>query len=100
MGTKVIIGPDTSQNVIHNIYPDGLDIPQNMMDENVGGKLKKCRHVYEYVNQPICPDCGRDTHEPNWEAHQKMIRHHYESGEHLKYIDPISGGTILGWWSI
>lgn len=100
MGTQKIIGPDTNKNVIHNIYPDGLQLTPEQLNPHVGGWFKKCKHIYEYVNAPICPYCGRDTHEPDWEASQKIIRDHYESGENLKYIDPISGGTILGWWSI
>ena len=28
--------------------------------------MEKCRHIYEYVNAEICPDCGRHTHEPDW----------------------------------
>jgi hypothetical protein len=100
MGTKVIIGPDTSKNVIHNIYPDGLDIPQNMMNENVGGKLKKCKHVYEYVNAPICPYCGRDTHEPDHELNARLIRENYTNGNHEKHLCSDCGGTIRGWWDI
>ena len=59
-----------------------------------------CRHVYEYVYSAICPDCGRDTHEPDIELHNKLFREYYESGEHLKWKCPIDGGTIRGWWSI
>lgn len=95
-----IIGPDTSQNVIHNIYPEGLDVPENMMDPNIGGKLKKCRHIYEYVNNPICPDCGRDTHEADFETTAKIIRQHYANGDDKPYICDICNGTIRIWWSI
>lgn len=59
-----------------------------------------CRHVYEYVNAPICPDCGRDTHEPDHELHHKLFKEYYESGQHLEYKCPVEGGTIRGWWSI
>lgn len=61
---------------------------------------KYCRHVYEYVNQPICPDCGKDTHEPNHELHHQLFKKYYDEGNHLSYKCPIEGGTIRGWWSI
>ncbi len=49
-----------------------------------------CRHVYEYVSQSICPYCGKDTHEINWQ---------YQWELHKDWI--ASGKTILqGWWSI
>jgi len=28
-------------NVIHNIYPDGLEVPKHMMDPNIGGKIPR-----------------------------------------------------------
>ena len=61
---------------------------------------KHCRHVYEYVYQAICPDCGRDTHEPNYELDHYWFVKHYEDGNHLSYKCPVEGGTIRGWWSI
>ena len=30
---------DDMPNVVHRVYPEGLDVPSNMMDPNVGGKL-------------------------------------------------------------
>jgi hypothetical protein len=62
--------------------------------------LLTCRHVYEYVGAPICPDCGKDTHEPDIELHSKLFNEHYDSEKHLAYKCPIEGGTIRGWWSI
>ena len=59
-----------------------------------------CRHVYEYVGAPICPDCGRDTHEPDIELHHMLFKKHYDEGHHLVYKCPVEGGTIRGWWSI
>jgi rRNA maturation protein Nop10 len=56
--------------------------------------------VYEYVYSDICPDCGKDTHEPNRELDSKLFKEYYKSGEHLKWKCPIDGGTIRGWWSI
>jgi hypothetical protein len=61
---------------------------------------KHCRHVYEYVNSPICPDCGKDTHEPDIALHLKLFKEYYESDEPKKYTCPVEGGTIRGWWSI
>ncbi len=95
-----IVGPDTTTNVIHYIYPNGLSVPEHMMDPNVGGKLKKCRHVYEYVNAEVCPDCGRDTHEPLWQENARLIRENYINGNHEKNLCNKCGGTIRGWWDI
>lgn len=100
MDTHVIVGPDTTDKVIHNIYPDGMPVNPDMMDPNIGGHLKKCKHVYEYVYAKICPFCGRDTHEPDRELELKLFREYYESGKHLEYKCPVEGGTIRGWWSI
>jgi len=61
---------------------------------------KLCRHVYEYVYSDICPDCGRDTHEPNRELESKLFKEYYESEQPLAYKCPVEGGTIRGWWSI
>ena len=61
---------------------------------------KHCRHVYEYVHMPECPDCGRDTHEPDLEMSSKLFKEYYESGQHRSYVCPVDGGTIRGWWSI
>lgn len=97
---RVIIGPDTTDKVVHNIYPDGLAIPESMMNPHVGGWKKKCKHIYEYVGYKICPDCGRYTHEPDRELDLKLFKEYYESGKHLEYKCPIEGGTIRGWWSI
>ena len=32
-------------NVIHNIYPDGMDYPKDMLDPNIGGWLKATEAV-------------------------------------------------------
>ena len=61
---------------------------------------KLCRHIYEYVYQDICPDCGRYTHEPNTALENHLFRKHYEERKDLPYKCPIDGGTIRGWWSI
>ena len=54
--------------------------------------MTPCRHVYEYVNAPICPDCGKDTHEPNWEQINKANK------KWLK--DNPDAWKQIGWWSI
>jgi len=59
-----------------------------------------CRHVYEYVNADICPDCGRYTHEPDRDLDRRLFKEYYLSDEPKKYICPVEGGTIRGWWSI
>lgn len=90
--TERILGPDTSDLVIHYIYPNGRKVPDHMMDPTVGGWKKKCRHIYEYVNAAICPDCGRDTHEPDWKAinayHKKWLKKNPDAWKEV------------GWWSI
>jgi hypothetical protein len=59
-----------------------------------------CRHVYEYVYQDICPDCGKNTHEPDRELHKRLFKEYYESDAPKAYKCPVEGGTIRGWWSI
>lgn len=61
---------------------------------------KYCRHVYEEIGFDICPDCGRYTHETNSEEQRRLFKEYYESNEPKKYVCPIDGGTIRGWWSI
>lgn len=96
---KILAGPDTSKNVVHNIYPDGMPMPQAMMDPQIGG-YRKCRHIYEYVGSDICPDCGKPTHEANrflqGEAHKKYIADGYRD----RFQCDICGGTIRVWWDI
>ena len=53
-------------------------------------RLDKCKHIYEYIGSEICPDCGRYTHETDF---QEQIRLHQEwvaSGK----------AKFGGWWSI
>jgi len=61
--------------------------------------MANCRHIYELVGQPICPDCGRDTHEIDNKEQSRLFKKHYASGAHLNSLCPM-GGTIRGWWSI
>ena len=95
----VIPGPDTSDKVIHNIYPDGLPVNPDMLNPNIGG-YKKCRHIYEYVGSDICPDCGRDTHEVDFQLHYRLFREYYASDAPKAYRCPVEGGIIRGWWDI
>lgn len=59
-----------------------------------------CRHVYESVGAPICPDCGRDTHETDSALQSRLFKEYYASEAPKAYICPVDGGTIRGWWSI
>jgi len=59
-----------------------------------------CIHVYEYVNAKVCPHCGQPTCEPDFERESKEFKKYYSSDKPKKYICPIDGGTIRGWWSI
>lgn len=77
------------------------DFPKMKNFSDLGYNRKMpCRHVYEYVYQDTCPDCGRYTHEPDRELDLKLFKEYYASGKHLEYKCPIEGGTIRGWWSI
>lgn len=59
-----------------------------------------CRHIYQYVGFKICPDCGKDTHEPDMDLQSRLFKEYYESEKHLQWKCPVDGGTIRGWWSI
>ena len=59
-----------------------------------------CKHVYELVGAPICPDCGRDTHEIDDKEQHRLFKEYYESEAPKEYLCPVEGGTIRGWWSI
>ena len=54
--------------------------------------MNGCRHIYEYVNAEKCPECGRDTHEPNWtelnKAHKRWLKENPDAWRRV------------GWWSI
>lgn len=82
-----IIGPDTTDLVIHNIYPNGKKY--HFM----------CRHIYENLGKPICPFCNADTHEIDWEFNNELHRQWIADGKHLDMQCP-QGGTIRGWWDI
>ena len=59
-----------------------------------------CIHVYEYVGAEVCPHCGRDTHEADFETTAEIIRNHYKNGDDLPYVCGECNGTIRIWWSI
>lgn len=54
--------------------------------------MNGCRHIYEYINAEKCPECGRDTHEPNWtelnKAHKQWLKENPDAWRRV------------GWWSI
>lgn len=96
---KRIVGPDTTDLVIHYIYPDGLDYPKHMLDPNIGGWKNKCKHIYQYVNAEVCPFCGRDTHEPDYDLQNKLHRQWIADGKNKDLICSL-GGSIIGAWDI
>ena len=53
--------------------------------------LTFCRHVYENVGEYICPYCGKNTHEINWEEQNNFNKKWREENPDAKYG---------GWWSI
>lgn len=98
--TGEFIGPDTNNNVIHYVYPEGRTPTKEELNPYIGGWYKKCRHIYENVGSPICPDCGRDTHEIDDAEQHRLFKEFYQSDEPKKYLCEKDGGTIRGWWSI
>lgn len=60
----------------------------------------KCKHVYYVLHSEKCGDCGRDTHEPDWQLQIDLYKKWIEDGNHLQYKCPIEGGSIRGWTSI
>ena len=51
-----------------------------------------CEHIYKIINADICPKCGRDTHEPDWELLKAQRKAHREKFGLLH--------TVREWWSI
>jgi hypothetical protein len=49
-----------------------------------------CEHVYEDIGTPICPKCGRDTHETDWSYQHELHRDWIASGK----------AELQGWTSI
>lgn len=68
-------------------------IQAELKDEN------RCRHIYQRVAAEICPDCGRDTHETDFELQRQLHKQWIEDGKADWNICPL-GGTLRGWWSI
>ena len=58
-----------------------------------------CRHVYERIDKDICPDCGRATHETDFELQRTLHETWMREGKADWNICP-QGGTLRGWWSI
>jgi hypothetical protein len=55
--------------------------------------MKHCSHVYELVGSPLCPHCGKETHENDWEI-QLKLRRAYVKKVGILYQAPKQ------WWSI
>jgi hypothetical protein len=55
--------------------------------------MKYCIHVYELVGSPLCPHCGKDTHETNWDIELKLRR------EYVKKVGILYQAPMT-WWSI
>jgi hypothetical protein len=55
--------------------------------------MTHCIHVYELVGSPICPHCGKATHENDWEQ-QLNLRREYTKKVGIFYQAPLT------WWSI
>ena len=55
-------------------------------------KIEFCEHVYKDMGAFICPLCGKDTHEVDWDLYMEQRREHRE-----KYGWFHNVGV---WWSI
>jgi hypothetical protein len=66
----------------------------------MGREELKCRHIYEVIGLPDCPDCGRPTHEIDWQLEQQIVKEWRVSGKAKEVLCPVEGGTLRGWWSI
>ena len=54
--------------------------------------LMTCEHIYKNIGADICPNCGRDTHETDWEfIKQERIKHREKYG--ILHV-------VREWWSI
>lgn len=51
---------------------------------------QNCEHIYKNMGAPICPICGRDTHETDWSKQHELHREWIASGK----------AQFGGWWSI
>ena len=49
-----------------------------------------CEHVYRNMGADVCPLCGKDTHETDWQEQHKLHREWIASGK----------AVAQGWWSI
>lgn len=55
-------------------------------------KQEPCIHIYQNIGSNICPHCGDNTHETDWELFRKQQKEHRE--KHGFFYN------VLGWWSI
>ena len=53
--------------------------------------LTYCKHIYKNIGKSICPDCGKDTHELDWQ------KNNYLNAE-WKKENPNAKSDV--WWSI
>lgn len=51
-----------------------------------------CEHIYKNIGVEVCPKCGRDTHEINWQE-QKTLKKQWLKDNPLAWKN-------VGWWSI
>jgi len=49
-----------------------------------------CKHVYQEMEEEICPICGGYTHKLDWAYQAELHREWIASGK----------ATLQGWWSI
>lgn len=50
----------------------------------------QCIHIYQNTGFEVCPYCGRDTHETDWEYQAQLHKEWIASGK----------AKFGGWWSI
>ena len=61
--------------------------------------MTSCIHVYNIMNNALCPECGKPTHETNFKKQTELHKKWIEDENHLEMQCPL-GGTIRGWWDI
>jgi hypothetical protein len=52
--------------------------------------MEHCKHVYEDVGAPVCPLCGKYTHEADWKFQAELHKDWIASGK----------ASFQGWTSI
>ena len=54
--------------------------------------MKHCIHVYELVGSGLCPHCGKDTHETDWDIQLKLRQ------DYVKKVGILH--QSISWWSM